>query len=329
MRSGGRDWCRPSNDAILLVMRQVILRSNLAVGDVVMLSAAIRDLHLTHPGQWQTDVRTRHPDIWIGNRFVTPLPDGSPSLEAHFFTVNDLATQPRHFSEAFAGYLQQVLQVPIRTHGIHGHIELTPAEVAAPRRIREPYWVVVAGGKTDATVKLWPVERWQAVVDLLPGVRFAQVGTPAPQHPPLRGVVDLTAQTSLRDLILLIHHAEGVACGISGPMHLAAAVPRPAGRRGVRPCVVVAGGREPLHWFAYPGHQILHRVGALPCCASTGCWRDRVRKLGDQSPADLRLCRMPGVTHAACMEMIHPAEVAAAIQMYHAGGVALTAGPAS
>ena len=40
-----------------------------------------------------------------------------------------------------------------------------------------------------------------------------------------------------------------------------------AGRWGRRPCVVVAGGREPAHWEAYPDHQFIHNNGALRCCA--------------------------------------------------------------
>jgi hypothetical protein len=56
--------------------------------------------------------------------------------------------------------------------------------------------------------------------------------------------------------------------------------------------VVVAGGREPVQWEAYPTHQFLHTVGLLPCCAGGGCWRSRTVPLGDGEGHDHadRLC---------------------------------------
>jgi hypothetical protein len=90
-------------------------------------------------------------------------------------------------------------------------------------------------------------------------------------------------------------------------MHLAAAVPLPEGRKRLRHCVVIAGGREPAHWEQYPGHHYLHTIGQLDCCAAGGCWKSRTVPLGDGSPLDKpeSLCR--DVTpHGLprCMDMI-------------------------
>ena len=41
--------------------------------------------------------------------------------------------------------------------------------------------------------------------------------------------------------------------------------PPPPGMPRNRPCVVIAGGREPPHFTAYPHHQFIHTVGALRC----------------------------------------------------------------
>src|ERR1700736_1540911 len=41
-----------------LFMRRLILRNSLSPGDIVMLTAAVRDLHLSYPGQFLTDTRT-------------------------------------------------------------------------------------------------------------------------------------------------------------------------------------------------------------------------------------------------------------------------------
>src|SRR5207244_10704494 len=115
---------------------------------------------------------------------------------------------------------------------------------------------------------------------------FGRVGGPGQRHPPLRDVIDLRGRTDLRQLVRLVHHAQGVLCPVTLLMHLAAAVEVPAGMPKNRPCVVVAGGREPPHWEAYPHHQFIHTVGALWCCDNGGCWKSRTVPLGDGDEKD-------------------------------------------
>jgi len=54
-------------------MRKLILTNYQPPGDVVMLTAAVRDLHRCHPGQFLTDVRTDYPQLWENNPYLTPL----------------------------------------------------------------------------------------------------------------------------------------------------------------------------------------------------------------------------------------------------------------
>src|SRR6185437_7025840 len=92
----------------------------------------------------------------------------------------------------------------------------------------------------------------------------------------------------------LMYHAEGVLCGVTLAMHLAAAVPLKPGTCKQRACVVVAGGREPPHWEAYPHHQFLSTVGTLPCCANGGCWKSRCQLVGDGDAKDRHeVCSYP------------------------------------
>jgi ADP-heptose:LPS heptosyltransferase len=177
----------------------------------------------------------------------------------------------------------------------------------------------VAGGKFDFTIKWWHFRRWQAVVDALCGqVRFVQVGDARHYHPALKGVLDLRGETSLRDLIHLVYHAQGVVCPVTLLMHLAAAVESKPGASSTRPCVVVAGGREPATWEAYPGHRFLHTIGQLPCCATGGCWRARSVPLGDGDSKDLpqHLCVDVVNNLPHCMHLITPEQVTAAVQSY-------------
>lgn len=52
-------------------MRKLILRNFQSPGDIVMLTAAVRDLHRTYPGEFITDVRTPFPGLSMPTRRQT------------------------------------------------------------------------------------------------------------------------------------------------------------------------------------------------------------------------------------------------------------------
>lgn len=127
----------------------------------------------------------------------------------------------------------------------------------------------------------------------------------------------------MRQLIQLVHHAQGVVTPVSLLMHLAAAVETRGCRNEsvmarTRACVVVAGGREPVHWEKYEGHQFLHTIGKLPCCATGGCWKSRVRPLHDGSkndkPENLCVDVIGDLPH--CMYMVTAEDVIQSINAY-------------
>ena len=47
----------------------------------MVLTAAVRDLHLTYPGQFLTDVRTPCPHLWENNPHITPLDEKDAEVE--------------------------------------------------------------------------------------------------------------------------------------------------------------------------------------------------------------------------------------------------------
>lgn len=313
-------------------MRRLILRNFQSPGDVVMLTAAVRDLHLAYPGEFETDVRSACNALWESNPWITPIADDDPSavtIDCEYPLIHRSNQAPYHFLHGFIEHLNEVLGLAIRPTLYRGDIHLAPIEKSWLSQVEErvgralPFWIVVAGGKRDFTAKWWDPDRMQQVVDhFRDRILFVQVGEAGHVHPPLERVVDLRGRTDLRQLVRLVHHAQGVLAPVTLLMHLAAAVEtRPEFPRH-RPCVVIAGGREPPHWEAYPHHQFLHRVGALACCAEGGCWRSRVVALGDGDEKDApdRLCvdvvgRLP-----RCMHLIEAADVIRAIELYFAGG---------
>ena len=310
-------------------MEKWIFENWLSPGDIVMLTAAIRDLHRLHPGRYLTDVRTSCPALWENNPYLTPLEKEAPdvrSVVCHYPLIHRSNTEPYHFIHGFMEHFHETLGIHLHPTEFRGDIHLSSEERSQPSPVEAltgsnaPYWVIAAGGKYDYTIKWWHRRRWQEVVDLLRDrILFVQVGEKGHYHPPLRGVVDLRGKTTLRDLVRLIHHADGVVCPVTLHMHLAAAVPLPNGRQRLRGCVVVGGGREPAHWEQYPAHQFLHTIGQLDCCATSGCWKSRTVPLGDGWPLDdpSALC-VDVVPNGLprCMDMISADEVANAVKRY-------------
>jgi hypothetical protein len=315
-------------------MRKFILRNFQSPGDVLMLTAAVRDMHLTYPGQFLTDVRTPCPALWENNPYVTPLEDSDPDvrqIDCHYPLIHRSNTLPYHFVHGFRLFLNEELGLRIRPHAFRGDIHVRDEERHWLSQVDEitgrantRFWIIVSGGKTDFTAKWWDPQRYQAVVDHFHGrLLFAQVGEAAPGHihPPLDRVINLVGKTDPRQLIRLVYHSDGVVCPVTFMMHAAAAVPTRPGRAMNRACVVVAGGREPPQWEAYPHHQYLHVNGALPCCDNGGCWKSRTVPSGDGDAKDESLCEFPvrlrpGTTVPKCLDMIGERDVIRAVERY-------------
>ncbi|OHE82723.1 MAG: hypothetical protein A2107_08930 [Verrucomicrobia bacterium GWF2_62_7] len=312
-------------------LRKLIFKNHLSPGDIVTLTAAVRDLHLSYPGKFITDVRTTCPALWEHNPFITPVADEDPQaevIECHYPLIHESNTAPYHMLHGFRLFLEERLGVAIKAHAFKGDIHLSADEKTWMSQIEEMegvgtrFWIIVSGGKIDFTAKWWDPDRAQAVVDHFKGrIRFVQCGEAQHHHPPLRDVIDLRGNTSARQLVRLMYHADGVVCPVTFLMHLAAAVEIKPGRPKNRACVVIAGGREPSQWEAYPHHQFLHTNGMLPCCDQGGCWKSRVEPLGDGDEKDKSLCLRPialpsGRKLPQCLDMITARQVIDAVENY-------------
>jgi len=312
-------------------MRKLILQSFLAPGDIVMLTAAVRDLHRCYPKKFITDVRTLCPELWENNPNVIPLSETDPDVEVidcKYPLINRCNWVPYHCLHGYIEFLNTRLGLSIKPTAFKGDIHLSGLEKSWYSQVYEvtrkniPFWIVVAGGKYDVSIKWWEPERYQAVVDHFRGkIQFVQIGDLGHHHPRLKGVIDLRGETNLRELVRLVYHSQGVLCPVTAAMHLAAAV-ECEGRQDSRPCVVVAGGREPAHWEAYPGHQYIQMNGSLTCCANGGCWKDRTVRLWDGHPRDREdnLCTQVSGSLPRCMDLITAHEVIRRIELYFQGG---------
>lgn len=320
--------------------RRLILAHHRAVGDVVTMTAVVRDLkaHLGADVEVATD--TAFADVWKHNPHVVPLPRSGARAGWSRYTLTygpDLKRvhlDRTHFLTAWHADVKRQTGIAVPCTRPRPDIHLGPDEAApvVPGR----YWLVVAGGKSDFTTK-WGVTAYiQRVVDHLAGfgIRCVQAGgsgrRPEHWHPPLTGVVDLVGKTSLREFFRLVAHADGVLCTITAAMHVAAAFEKP--------CVVWAGGREQPWWEAYhpayngfgPAtaglrvpHRFLHTFGLLPCCHTdaSACWKNKTVPDG----RDKSVCRLPVVTAAGqtaphCQALVTPEAVLAAVLAYYYEG---------
>jgi Glycosyltransferase family 9 (heptosyltransferase) len=318
----------------------IVLTHWRAPGDIVCMTACIRDLALTYPGRFEIHVAGTCPELWEYNPHVerawgARVPHGIRRYRLSCYRSLIKCNQRQmHYLTAFHRDLSEKLAIPVEPLLPKGDLHLTDYERAV-RPLKRPYWLVVAGGKDDITTKIWSAARFQEVVWLLRdrGIHSVQIGAslPSHHHPVLKGVTNMVGRTSLRDVLQLVYHAEGAICPVTFVMHVAAAFDKP--------CVVLAGGREPWWWAGYVDsstrhfgprcapvsvpHRYLHAIGRLDCCKESGCWRTSVQ--GSHATPDNR-CLAPcddglGQTIPRCLDLITPQTVVRAVLSYSGTGV--------
>jgi len=312
-----------------------------------MLSGSIRDLHESNPGLFITDVSTGCREIFEHSPYITDLSKDpeAEKIKIQYPIVHECNEGAYHFVHGYAKDMENRLGVKIHVKHLKGDIHISNEEKSWISQVKEimniniPYWIIDAGCKSDYTAKHWCPGRFQQVVDDNPQITFVQIGKDEADHyhPSLIGdnLINLVGQTDdLRKLIRLVYHSYGVISPVSLPMHLAAAIePKLDYGRRTRPCIVLAGGREPSHWEAYTNHAYLHTCGKLPCCDNGGCWKSRTVPLGDGAITegmhadgtpvlqDESLCEFPveseyGYTIPKCLEMITADDVSRHLREY-------------
>ncbi len=307
-------------------MEKVVLVNDLSPGDILIMSVAIRSLHKAHPGKYLLDVRSPCNEIFQNNPYVTKLPipdpaaankaiedlkkdEGHPPIMvgdtkyviSHYPEIHRSGMSGLSFADGHRMFLEKQLGVPIPRCGMKPDIFFSTQEMALPRMIPGPYWIINAGIKNDYTLKWY--NHHQEVVNLLKDhITFVQIGLLAHNHPPLDNVIDLRGKTSLRQLFLLSNYAHGAICCVSLQMVIMAALSKP--------CVVISGAREGVRWQLNPDHRFLYMNGAMKCAIYDGCWKSKREECTFKSKDNQPMC----------LELIRPEDVARAVELYYLGG---------
>ena len=328
--------------------KKLILFNGASPGDFLVMTGALRSLHILHPGKYLTDVECPCPDIYLHNPDVTPLPrtadlyqffrnnpgqnklelpDDVTALHMHHDLIHKTHFLPIHFLDDYVEYLGRQLNIPLTLQTNRPMLYFSPDEVNRPSKVREllgddrPFIISIWHGKSDYTTKHYIDSYAEETVRKLNDyfqqrVAIVHVGEEKHMHKPIKGTVNMIGKIGLRDLILSARESHVGIGQVSLLMHIYAALQKPF--------TCIAGGREPPSFYDYPTQTTLHTIGALSCSATTGCWKSRTVKLNDGDSKDNELCLdvvdVNGVPAQRCMSIIKPEDVFRAVIRPYEGG---------
>ena len=296
----------------------VILSNNQCPGDILAMTAAIRDLKKAKP-DWKIAVRTHAGYLWRYNPDITSNVDST-------FTEYYLNYQtPRmmgdsydghHFCHEFHRTIERIFGIKIPRGPVTPALYLGESDYDLHiEHDNKPILLINAGAKADIPLKQWSFQRFQEVVDALTDTyTIIQIGRSCENHKKLHGVLDYIDKTPDRQIVKLMVKADAVLTGVSFPMHLCQGVS--FFDKKPRKCVVLAGGREDPSWEKYQDHTFLSTMGMLDCCKDRGCWMKH--PLARDNGSNF-ICKSPtrdinGYYIGSCMEKINVDQVVNALR---------------
>ena len=285
-------------------MKVLLRNTQPLLGDRMMFTPVVRDFKKAYP-EIQVGIISAGPEMWHNNPYIDRSVTEANAEETYDIGPGKVTrgskTNGLHITAAFRESLQENSGKVIKQGPFKPDIHLSEAE-KNHRMVDGRYWVINCD-TGPFTAKRWRAERFQQLVDAMPETTFVQVGLAKDNYARLKGdnVIDLIGKTKIRELFSLVYNADGCISLVSSLMHVAAAFDKP--------CVVLAGGREPFTFEKYANHIYIDRTGTLPCCKLKACWHNA-----------LSACKDNDGTVAHCMDLITVRQVKDAVESYYEGG---------
>lgn len=295
----------------ILDRKEFVFHNRQRIGDILVFTCAIRDFKTAYPDA-RVNIISTAMHIWDYNPYIDKtLKDSTENLIkiGPGKGTNQSNRIDWHFTNAYRISIEDALNIHIPQGESRPDIWLTQEEYDAPRVFDFPYWIIIVGGEKGWGCKMYPFERWQEFVNQNPDVNFVQLGSKGDNHPVLQGknVTNYIGKTEdrntgIRDLFKLFLNAEGSIGLVSFHMHLSGAFEG-------KPCIVVAGAREPVSFTQYAGHRYLSTDNCLPC-GIKACWHCNI-----DTCTNLTANKVP-----KCVDLITPEDLTRALNLYYEGG---------
>jgi ADP-heptose:LPS heptosyltransferase len=284
--------------------KKIILFNFQGLGDVVVLTAAVRDLKLTYP-HLQLNICTSYDDVFLNNPHISNVKLEDNDAECYYV---DFRSYPYwdHAQASYPHFLGSMHKSVMYETGLSYNISsllpnlyVTKQEIETVRqkfKLNRPYWIINAGYRNhediDGSLKWWGNKNYQEVVNKFKDqIQFVQIGSDKDNHPELTNVKSLIGKTSIREFIILIYDCFGTFGPISAHVHMAAAFNKPS--------VIIGGGFEDFVLTKYPKQRLIHSIGLLSCCQDTGCWNGHKQAVCNNRINNI--CK--------CMTLIRPQQV--------------------
>lgn len=299
-----------------LSRKEIVFKNRQRIGDMLMFTCGVRDFKRAYP-EIRVNVVSIAGHIWDHNphidRTLLATPENTIEIGPGKLT-NKSNSLDWHFANAFRISIEEKLDIAIQQGESRPDIYFTQEEWEAPRLFDKPYWIISTTGEKGWGCKMYPTHKWQEVIDQNPDITFLQIGTAEDNAPRLKGanVIDYVGKTQsrdngIRDLFKLFLNAEGSIGLVSFHMHLSGSL--------YKPCVVIAGGREPVSFTRYAGQAYLSNDGMLPC-AIKACWHCSIDACTNLIiREDTIEKKIP-----KCADIIESEDVTRAIRGYYKGG---------
>jgi ADP-heptose:LPS heptosyltransferase/SAM-dependent methyltransferase len=335
--------------------KKILLLNRLSPGDILVMTNAIRDLQLAHPGKYLVDIRTPCNEIFDNSPYITKLQydeDKYQQINARFSKTTQeennklfvrLKAGEKELIREFLAQIEDILVIDMHYPLIHesgtvghhfsqGHRDFLEQvlEIKIPQIDLRPD-IFLSQEEKD-----WPSP---ALVNAgIEGPYWvinagAKKDNTLKQYPYYQEVVDL-----LKDKITLVQIGQEshLHAALSGVVDLrgqtnsrelfrliakaegvitCVSFPMHVAAAFSKPCVVVAGAREGTRWELYPNHQFIYVNGCLMCAPYDGCWRGKFYDCNNKKD------NIP-----LCMLLIRPEDVSWAVERYYAGGMLEYAG---
>jgi ADP-heptose:LPS heptosyltransferase len=257
-----------------------------ALGDIIVFSSTIRDIHDTFPDS-KIVLNVSHPDVFVNNPYVT-MESGKGFFQC--FYKSEQSKEGISFCHEMHKCVEEHYNININRG--EPRPWLFPSTKPRNSSLIElsDYVIIDAGYKTDMTAKHWGHINYQSVVNMCEDIKFVQIGRTTDRHKPLVGnnVINMLGRSDAHDLIWLINKALCVITPVSSPLNIAGAFGTP--------CICLAGGREPAYRYQYDNLYWF-------CANDKVCLRNCVRN-------DCRWYTVLGQDMVAdCMSIITPEQI--------------------